>query len=81
MMGLVLAGKLGAEEGGGGGIGGGDFLGGTAGNDAATVAAAIWTHIHDIVGRLHHVEIVLNYKHGVAALHQTVQQLRGDRSA
>src|SRR5258708_29631181 len=41
-------------------------------DDAAALVAALWADVHDPVGALDHVEVVLDHQHGVARLHQPV---------
>lgn len=68
-------GELFAEEGGGGGGGGGDLLGGAGGDDEAAVFAAGGTHVDDVIGTLHYVEVVLDDEHGVAFVHEAVEHV------
>ena len=65
--------KFGAEIGGGRGIGGGYFLGGAGGDDAPTVASPSGTHVDDMVGGFHHVEVVFDYQHGVPPVDEPVE--------
>src|SRR5205807_3514095 len=51
----------------------GDRLGRTFGDDLAALLAALGPEVDDVVGRLDHVEVVLDDQHGVAGVDQPVE--------
>src|SRR5690349_4663620 len=52
-----------------------DVLGRARGNDLPAAMAALGAEINHPVGGLDHVEVVLDYDHGVAVVAQAVQHL------
>ena len=56
--------------------GGGDLLRRALRDDLAALLAALGAEVDDAVGRLDHVEVVLDHDDGVALLHQPVEHLQ-----
>ena len=54
----------------------GDFLGRAGRHDGATAVAALRTKVNHIVGGFDDVEVMLDNKHGVPRVHQTLQYLK-----
>mgnify|MGYP003339374491 CR=1 FL=1 len=50
-----------------------DLLGGARRHDRAAARASFGTHVHDPVGRLDDVEVVLDDEHGVALVDQAIE--------
>ena len=65
--------QLVGEEGGGRRIGCGDFFGSALRDDTAAVASSCRAHINHIVGRFHHIEVVLYYKNCVPLVDKAVE--------
>ena len=49
-----------------------NLLWGSFSDHGSTAASAFWTHVHDPVGSLDHVEVVLDDDHGVTRVHQAL---------
>ena len=58
-----------------GAAGAGDFFGCAGGDDAATVFAAFWSKIDDVVGGFDYVEVVFDHQYGVAQRYLALQDV------
>ena len=52
----------------------GDIFGRARGHDFAAGVAAFGPEIDDVIGRLDHVDVMLDQEHGVPGIHQSVQR-------
>ena len=53
-----------------------DLLGRAARHHLAALLAAFRTHVDDPVGRLDHVQLMLDHHHRVAQIHQPLQHVQ-----
>ena len=53
----------------------GQLLGGAGGDDAAAGLAPLGPKVDDPVGRLDHLDVVLDHQHGIAGGHETLQNI------
>ena len=51
------------------------FLGGSGKDNLAAGSTAVRSHVYQVVRLLHHIQVVLDDDDGIAAVHQTVQQI------
>jgi len=73
---MERTGEVSAEvRGGAGGEGSGDFLRSSLGHDFTAGFAAFGAEVNEVVGLSENIQMVLNYHHGVAGLHQAMKQI------
>src|SRR3989344_5004149 len=58
-----------------GALGVGDFFGGALRDDSAAARSAVWAEVDEVIGALHHVEIVFDDDDRVAASHELLEYL------
>ena len=53
----------------------GDFLGCSGGNDLPALVAGVGAEVYDPIGGFHDLKVVLDDEHGVAGVHQSLEDL------